>query len=193
MSGDAQSETQQQRRRRRGLKYALIGVAMVGFAFINVPLFRVFCTHLGIYVPADQKLAATTGPADNSRSVNVLFSGVQAGGIGIAFTPDQPMETVHIGQRAENKFTFTNNSDHPVSFRAIHDIYPYNAATHLALIQCFCFSNQTMAPHTSKTLPVIYQINRGMDPLIDRVSLMYTLEPLAAAAPSATPPAKGGE
>lgn len=185
MSGDAQ------RRKSRGLKYALIGVAMVGFAFINVPLFRVFCTHLGIYVPADQKLAATTGPVDSSRTINVLFSGVQAKGIGIEFAPEKPMETVHIGERAENKFTFTNDTDQTVHFRAIHDIYPYNAATHLALIQCFCFSNQTMAPHTSKTLPVIYQINRGVDPLVARVTLMYTLEPLAAAPDAA--PAKAGE
>jgi cytochrome c oxidase assembly protein subunit 11 len=173
-----------ERRRRWGWKLALIVAGMVGFAFINVPLFRVFCTHFGIYVPADQKLAASTAPADTSRSINISFSGVIADGLHVGFQPDQSLQTVHIGERFENKFTFTNNSNQTVHFRAIHDIYPYQAATHLALIQCFCFSDQTMAPHTTKTLPVIYQINTGLDPLVARVSLMYTLEPLA-------PPAAG--
>lgn len=179
MSSDKSEKVRNpQTRKRRGLIYLLIAVGMVGFAFANIPLFRVFCTHFGIYVPANQKLALTTG-VDSSRTVHVVFSGVQASGMGIVFQPEDPTQTVHVGQRTENKFTFINNSDQTVHFRAIHDIYPNDAATHLALIQCFCFSNQTMAPHTSKTLPVIYQINKGMNPLIERVSLMYTLEPLA--------------
>ncbi|HVB40912.1 MAG TPA: cytochrome c oxidase assembly protein [Terriglobales bacterium] len=184
-----------QGRKRRGLKYAIIGAAMVGFAFINVPLFRVFCTHFGIYVPPDERLAASTGPANTHRDVNVLFSSVLAKGLDVSFTPVHAMQTVHPGQRAENGYTFTNNSDHTVHFRAIHDIYPYQAANHLSLIQCFCYTNQTMAPHTTKTLPVIYQINTGLDPLVSRVSMMYTLEPLAPAAPGTAPAAasQGGQ
>ncbi|MGH9477062.1 MAG: cytochrome c oxidase assembly protein [Terriglobales bacterium] len=164
-------------------RLTIVGVAMVGFAFLQVPLFRVFCTHLGIYVPSNQQLAATTGPA-SARTVTVSFSGVQAKGMDIYFQPQSAMQTVHIGERAENHFTFVNNSGQTVRFRAIHDIYPYQAATHLALIQCFCFTDQTMGPHTKKTLPVIYQVNRGLDPLVARVSVMYTLEPLASGQPS---------
>lgn len=168
------------------IRLGILAVAMVGFAFLQVPLFRVFCTHLGIYVPADQKLAASTGPV-SPRTVTVSFSGVQADGMGIIFHPETTMQTVHIGERAENHFVFENDSDKTVYFRAIHDIYPYQAATHLALIQCFCFTNQTMKPHTKKTLPVIYQVNRGMNQLVSRVSVMYTLEPLAPNAPAQEP------
>ncbi|MGH9487512.1 MAG: cytochrome c oxidase assembly protein [Terriglobales bacterium] len=156
---------------------------MVGFAFLQVPLFRDFCTHFGIYVPADERLAASTGPV-SPRTVTVSFSGVQAKGMDIYFQPQQTMQYVHVGQRAEDHFVFVNNSNKTVYFRAIHDIYPYQAATHLSIIQCFCFSNQTMKPHTKKSLPVIYQVNRGLDPLVSRVSIMYTLEPLTAGQPS---------
>jgi len=179
-----------QRRKRRGLKLALLGVGMLGFAFLNVPLFRVFCAHFGLYVPADQKLAASTGPVDTSRNINVVFTGITATGLPVTLTPADSLQTVHLDQRSQNKFTFTNNSDQTVRFRAIHDIFPASAATHLALIQCFCFADQTMAPHTTKTLPVIYQMNQGLDPLVARVSVMYTLEPLAPAAP---PVAGGGQ
>jgi cytochrome c oxidase assembly protein subunit 11 len=191
MPSEVPTRPPSERRRRWGWKLALIVAGMVGFAFINVPLFRVFCTHLGIYVPQDEKLAASVGPVDASRDIHVSFSGVIATGLHVGFQPDQPLQTAHIGQRMENKFTFTNDSNQTVRFRAIHDIFPAQAATHLALIQCFCFSDQTMAPHTSKTLPVIYQLNTGLDPLVARVSLMYTLEPLAPANPAGS--GEGGQ
>ncbi|HXR97921.1 MAG TPA: cytochrome c oxidase assembly protein [Terriglobales bacterium] len=165
-------------RSRRGLILALIALGMLGFAFINVPLFRVFCAHYGLFVPADQKLAASTGPVDATRNINVMFSGIAAKGLSVTLQPSDSLQEVHLDQRRENKFTFTNNSDQPQRFRAIHDIYPADAATHLALIQCFCFSDQTLQPHETKTLPVIYQLNQGLEPEVARVSLMYTLEPL---------------
>ncbi|MGH9466937.1 MAG: cytochrome c oxidase assembly protein [Terriglobales bacterium] len=177
-------------------RLGIVVAAMVGFAFVQVPLFRVFCTHLGIYVPANEKLAASSGPV-SPREVTVSFSGVQADGMDILFHPQAAMQTAHIGQRVVNHFDFINNTDHTVYFRAIHDIYPYQAATHLALIQCFCFTNQVMKPHTHKTLPVIYQVNRGLDPLVARVSIMYTLEKIVPGAPNQPSPFKnllpGGE
>ena len=172
-----------ERRKRRGLKYTLIVLGMVAFAFINVPLFRVFCAHYGLFVPADEKLTADQAPVNAQRQINVLFNGLAAQGLPVTLVPSQSLQTVHPDQRVQNNFTFTNTSNHTVRFRAIHDIYPSEAATHLALIQCFCFSDQTMGPHATKTLPVIYQLNAGMNPLVKRVSVMYTLEPLAPAQP----------
>ncbi|HUX68734.1 MAG TPA: cytochrome c oxidase assembly protein [Terriglobales bacterium] len=179
-----------QRRKRRGIKLVLLAVGMLAFAFINVPLFRVFCEHYGFFVQADEKLPASHGPVDPARNINVVFTGITATGLPVTLTPTDSLQTIHLDQRSENQFTFTNNSNQTVRFRAIHDIFPASAATHLALIQCFCFSDQTMAPHTSKTLPVIYQMNQGLDPLVSRVSVMYTLEPLA---PAAAPTAGGGQ
>jgi cytochrome c oxidase assembly protein subunit 11 len=174
-----------ERRKRHGWKLVLIALGMVAFAFINVPLFRVFCAHYGLYVPPDEKLAASTGPVNLHRDVNVSFSAITPPGLAVTLQPADMLQSVHLDQRSQNNFTFTNTSDHTVRFRAIHDIYPADAATHLALIQCFCFSDQTMKPHETKTLPVIYQINQGLDPRVKRVSVMYTLEPLAAGAPPA--------
>ena len=175
-----------ERRKRHGWKLVLIALGMVAFAFINVPLFRVFCAHYGLYVPPDEKLAASTGPIDLHRDINISFSTITAPGLKVTLQPTDTLQTVHLDQRSQNNFIFTNTSNHTVRFRAIHDIYPADAATHLALIQCFCFSDQTMKPHQTKTLPVIYQINQGLDPRIKRVSVMYTLEPLAGGAPPAT-------
>ncbi|MGH9481460.1 MAG: cytochrome c oxidase assembly protein [Terriglobales bacterium] len=180
--GPAPKNAAAARRKRRGLVLGLIGVGMLAFAFINVPLFRVFCAHFGLYVPPDEKLAASTGPVDTSTDINIVFTGITAKGLPVTLQPANSLQVVHLDQRTQNQFTFTNHSDQTVRFRAIHDIYPADAATHMALIQCFCFADQTMGPHETKTLPVIYQMNQGLNPLVQRVSLMYTLEPLAPAA-----------
>lgn len=161
---------------KRLLILVLVAFGMLGFAFANIPLFRVFCQHLGLYVAPDQKLEAK-GSVDKSKTLSVLFSAVSSTGVAVQFHPEQPMQSVHPGQRVENKYDFYNPTDHVIKFRAIHDIYPADAATHLALTQCFCFSDQTMQPHEHKSLPVIYQLNPGMDKGISSVSLNYTLYP----------------
>ncbi|HWG38375.1 MAG TPA: cytochrome c oxidase assembly protein [Terriglobales bacterium] len=174
-----------EQRKKRGLKFGLLVAGMVGFAFLNVPLFRMFCAHYGLFVPADQKLEAKAGP-QSARSINIVFTGLAAKGLDVTLQPDASLQSVHLDQKSQNVFTFTNNSDQTVHFRAIHDIFPADAATHMALIQCFCFSDQTMKPHETKSLPVIYQMNDGLNPLIERVSVMYTLEPLAPAVAAGT-------
>lgn len=161
---------------KRLLILVLVAFGMLGFAFANIPLFRVFCQHLGLYVAPDQKLEAK-GSVDTSKTFDVLFSAVSSTGVAVQFRPEQPVQMVHPGQRVENKYDFYNPTDQTIRFRAIHDINPAQAATHLALMQCFCFSDQTMKPHEHKTLPVIYQLNPGMDKDINRVSLNYTLYP----------------
>lgn len=173
------------RRRKRGIRLALVVLGMVGFAFINIPLFRAFCSHYGIFTGENEQLAPTSAKVDPNRKVNVLFDAEVPPQLPVSLVPSDSLQTVHLQQRSVDRFTFTNNSDHVVRFRAIHSVYPYQAATHLAIIQCFCFSDQTMQPHETKTLPVIYQMNAGLDPLVERISVMYTLEPLAPAAPAA--------
>lgn len=162
---------------KRLLILVLFAFGMLGFAFANIPLFRVFCQHFGLYVAPNEKLAASSAPVDQSRTFSMLFSAVSSTGVEVRFHPDQPIQVIHPGQRVENKYDFYNPTDHVVKFRAIHDIYPASAATHLALMQCFCFSNQTMQPHEHKSLPVIYQLNPGIRQGVNSVSMNYTLFP----------------
>lgn len=168
------------KRRQRAWVLTGIAVGMLGFAFLNIPLFRVFCSHIGLSTPTNQKVAIEP-VSPQSRKVDVSFTGIAAAGLMVTLQPQDPLETVHVGARAENHYTFTNLTGHPIRFRAIHDIYPGDAAEHIAMIQCFCFTDQTLQPHETKTLPVIYQINSGLSSEVSRASIIYTLEPLAPA------------
>lgn len=168
---------QKARARKRLIRLSIFAVAMLAFAYANVPLFRVFCTHLGLYTPPNEKLAAQATPVDHSKQLQLLFSGVTATGLEVQFGPDHSLQEAYIGERMKNSFHFYNPTDKVVKFRAIHDIYPPQAATHFALMQCFCFSDQVLQPHQSRTLPVVYQLNPGIGKDVERVSLNYTLYP----------------
>lgn len=171
----------QKRIKRRGWILTGMAFGMLAFAFINIPLFRVYCSDLGLSVPADQKVVSSNAAPDPGRRVDISFTGVAAAGLFVTLNPKDPLQTVAIGQRTENQYTFVNKTDKTVRFRAIHDIYPGAAAEHMALIQCFCFSDHTLAPHETLTLPVIYRITPGLSQDVQRASVIYTLEPLAPA------------
>ena len=164
------------RKRHGRLPWLLVAIVpvMFAFAFANIPLFRVWCEHYGISVAPVHQAAAVTA---EGRSVGMMFTGIVSSALPIQFEPKNAYQQVKVGERVKNAFTFFNPTDHAIRFRAIHAIYPESAAKRLALMQCFCFSDQEIAPHQTKTLPVIYELNPGLPGSVTEVTLNYTLFP----------------
>ncbi len=175
-SASASTGGRGRRRRRLALGLVAFAIFMFGFAYINIPLFRTFCNHYGIGIAPVN--AASTAVVNSKRKVTIIFSGEVGSGLSLEFHPRHAIETVPIGQREENFYTFVNASNQAIQFRAIHALYPYTAAENVAIIRCFCFSQQTLGPHKSRTLPVIYQINPGLKKDVSRISWLYTLFPV---------------
>lgn len=164
------------RKHRGRMAWLLLAIVpvMFAFAFANIPLFRVWCEHYGIAVaPVNRADAA----AVDGRTLSMMFTGEVSTALPIQFEPKDSLQRVKVGERVENAYTFFNPTDQPIRFRAIHAIYPEAAAKKLALMQCFCFSDQELAPHQTKTLPVIYEVNPGLPGTVTEVTLNYTLFP----------------
>ena len=166
------------RRSRRGWLIGLGAFAlfMVAFAFINIPLFKTFCEHFGIAIAPVN--AAVAAPAGVTRQVTIMFTGEVGSGLRMAFHPAHAEEKARIGQRMENHYTFINDTGHTIQFRAIHSLYPFSADQNVAIMKCFCFSQQSLGPHQSRTLPVVYQINPGLKKSVHSISWNYTLFPI---------------
>lgn len=147
---------------------------MFGFAFLNIPLFKVFCEHEGIGLDPNHAAVANV---KSSREVDVLFTGEVTTGLPVVFSPKSSIETAQVGKRMENFYTFYNPTDHVLKFHAIHAIVPQSASEHVAIMQCFCFTDQTLQPHQHRTLPVIYEVNPGMNKDVSEISWNYTLFP----------------
>ena len=149
---------------------------MFGFAFANVPAFKMFCRKLGFGLsPNNTTVQVPNRDTSHNRQVEVLFMGVVAGNAPIAFEAVDPTKEVRLGEECRTAYRFVNLSDDTVRFRPVHSILPEAAATRFSLKKCFCFDDQTLLPRQEVTMPVIFSIISDMDSSVERVTLNYTL------------------
>src|SRR3546814_20864781 len=53
-------------------------------------------------------------------------------------------------------FLATNDADHPITGTATCNVTPAQAGKYFTKIECFCFTEQTLAPHETARMPVIF-------------------------------------
>ena len=175
----------------RNARLALVCLAifalMVGVAFAAVPLYRVFCQATGFN--GTVRRAATAPTTIAAGVVSVAFD-TNVRGLAWQFTPNVPSQQVHPGATNLAFFKVTNTSDQPLTGRAVYNVTPESAGGYFSKLECFCFKNQTLAPHQTAEFPVVYYVDprfgqnddtRG----IQQITLSYTFypaQPLAAKA-----------
>ena len=190
MSPTPASEPRPRRNAPIVLACVVLFAAMTGAAFAAVPLYRIFCqtTGFGGAVPRasrapglvlDQKL--TVGFDTNVR------------GLPWTFKPVQPNQTLKIGETGLAFFTVTNNADTPLTGHAAYNVSPDQAGAYFRKLQCFCFTDQTIAAHTTMKFPVVYFVDPkfASDPDtkdFTNVTLSYTFFPVV---PPPTKTARG--
>src|SRR6478736_3705496 len=127
--------------------------------------------------------------------VALSLAALVAGMVGLSFAPVQQTMDVKIGETALAFFKATNNSTAPVSGRAIFNVSPELAGRYFTKIECFCFTQQTLAAGQTVEMPVTFFVDpKFVDDEdtkdITEITLSYTFyrsnegEPPAAAAVS---------
>ena len=178
------------RNARLALVCLAIFAAMVGVAFAAVPLYRVFCQATGFN--GTVRRAATAPTTIAAGQVTVAFD-TNVRGLAWQFTPNVPSQQVRPGATNLAYFKVTNTSDQPLTGRAIYNVTPESAGAYFSKLECFCFKNQTLAPHQTAEFPVVYYVDprfgqnddtRG----IEQITLSYTFYP---AQPLAAKPGQG--
>jgi cytochrome c oxidase assembly protein subunit 11 len=156
---------------------------MFSFAYANVPLFKLICERFAIFDSGKaewrgeaQPPSSTTGDVLD-RSIQVKFMGVVGTGLPVRFGPSAPLLELHPGKPVQVEYTFTNMSDDSVYFRAVHSIYPREAAKEFQLMQCFCFTDQTLGPREVRSLPVLFALSPRLPTTVNEVILSYQLFP----------------
>jgi len=160
---------------------AALGVAgMTGLGWASVPLYRVFCQATGLNGTTQRAQAA---PGATNRHVRVDFDTNTAPKLPWTFEPVQRSMDVQIGARNLAFFTATNNSDKPITGQATFNVTPAQAGLYFTKIQCFCFDKQTLKPHETVRMPVIFFVDPKMlkDPDekdVQTITLSYTFYPV---------------
>ena len=172
------------RNKRSGLYAALLVLGMLALGYASVPLYRIFCQvtgFAGTTQVADAAEAETVQVADTTMSVR--FDSNVSSALPWTFRPEQVTDTVSVGARDLAIFLATNNSDEPVTGSAVFNVTPLQAGKYFNKIQCFCFSEQTLRPHQTARMPVLYYVDPKIleDPDtrdIKEITLSYTFYPV---------------
>ena len=154
------SNAQTQKRDKKGLiAMALVGLVagMVGLSFAAVPLYQMFCQATG-YGGTTQR--ADAAPKDIlDRTVIVRFDANVDPKLPWKFAPEQRTVEVRIGESALAFFKATNLSDKPVVGTAGFNVAPQAAGLYFSKIECFCFTEQKLAPGQSIEMPVTFFVD----------------------------------
>jgi len=174
-------------RKLRTAMLAGLGVCgMTGLGWASVPLYRVFCQATGLNGTTQRGDAA---PGAVNRQVRIDFDTNVSPKLAWSFRPENRSETVDVGARDMAFFIATNNSDHPITGTATFNVSPAQAGKYFTKIQCFCFTQQTLKPHETARMPVIFFVDPKMlkDPDasdVDTITLSYTFYPVDSAKPA---------
>ncbi len=161
---------------------ALLVAAVVGLAFASVPLYRLFCQVTG-FGGTTMRAAADSAPGPVGRMISVRFDANVAHGLGWEFRPVDQTRRVAIGARNIALYSARNLSDRPVVGTATFNVTPSQAGRYFTKIQCFCFTEQRLAPGQDVRMPVVFFVDPAIleDPDardISEITLSYTFYPV---------------
>ena len=152
-------------------KLLVIAVAMLGFGFAMVPMYRQICDALGL--TQTRAVGVTNTQVDASRSVRVEMLATSAG-LPWTFEAIDRSVTLHPGELATVRYRVVNTLERPVVARAIMNTAPANAARWIEKQECFCFSEQRLAPGEAREMPVVFRVSPEAPKDLSTISLSYT-------------------
>ena len=150
------------RRRNAGVLLGLLIVLgiMTTLVCYSVTIYRLFCAATG-YLGATERVASDQS-AVSAETIVVRFNTDVAPGLPWQFKPAQPQVTVHFGEQALAYFRATNLSDQPIVGHATFNVEPDVAGRYFDKIQCFCFTEESLAPHQTADMPVLFFVDPAM-------------------------------
>ncbi|WP_309678403.1 cytochrome c oxidase assembly protein [Polaromonas sp.] len=172
-------------------KLGVIVLGMFAFGYALVPIYRAICEMTGINVlalgdrqipGATPKLPANT-QVDLSRTITVEFDANSRGPW--HFKPAHSMLQVHPGELTTVVYEFQNVQNRTMSAQAIPSYAPAQAGAHFNKLECFCFSQYTLAPGEKKQWPVAFVIDPKLSRDVTTITLSYTFFEVGGKTPAA--------
>jgi len=133
---------------------------MVGLVVASVPLYRLFCQVTG-YGGTTQQSEASSGTV-LAREMTVRFNADINPELPWYFKPAQNSVRVKIGEEALIFYKAINNSSETVTGTATFNVTPFKAAQYFNKIECFCFTEQTLAPGEEVDMPVTFFVDPAL-------------------------------
>ena len=149
---------------------------MFGFAYLLVPFYNVMCKQLGINGKPNLVPVAQSHDEDASRLLSMQFvTSMNANLPSFEFYSKTTSLQFHPGENETVLFYVKNNTNHAVTVQAIPSVTPGLAAQYVKKTECFCFTQQTLAAHEARMMPLLFHIDKAVPNDINTLTLSYTL------------------
>ncbi len=159
--------------------FKLLGVALTmgALSFAAVPFYDWFCRVTGF---AGTTSVATSG-SDTilDQTVLVRFDASKDAGMPWDFKPQQREMRLRIGETAIAFYEAHNPSDKTVAGTASYNVTPDAAGGYFSKIECFCFTEQVLAPGETAIMPVTFFVDPEIvtdreGQFVKEITLSYT-------------------
>jgi cytochrome c oxidase assembly protein subunit 11 len=157
-------------------------VLMVGASYAAVPFYNWFCRVTGFNGTTQVATSApTSGPL--ARKIAVRFDANVGPGLPWKFEPEQTEIEIPIGEVVTVYYNVINQSARTTTGQAAYNVAPLTVGAYFQKINCFCFTDQTMAPGEKREMPVVFYIDPALaadaeNDRLNTITLSYTFYPV---------------
>jgi cytochrome c oxidase assembly protein subunit 11 len=153
-------------------RLAIVAVGMFGFAFALVPFYNQICAALGIN-NIDRPAEVVNTQVDTSRTVTIELDS-NAHNLPWQFRPLVRHVKVHPGEITMVEYEIVNVRAAPVTGQAVPSYGPPRAGEYFQKVECFCFTQQTLAAGETRRMPVVFVVDPKLPRDVDTIALSYT-------------------
>jgi cytochrome c oxidase assembly protein subunit 11 len=155
---------------------------MVGAAYAAVPFYNWFCRTTGFNGTTQVATSAPSG-GPLARKISVRFDANVAPGLPWKFQPEQTELEVRIGEVVTVFYSVTNQAARPTAGQAAYNVAPLTVGAYFQKINCFCFTEQTMAAGEKRDMPVVFYVDPALvadheNDGLNSITLSYTFYPV---------------
>jgi len=157
-------------------KLLVVALGMFGFGFALVPLYEKVCEVAGlrnVWQPGQVESGAANTQVDLTRKVTIEFdSNIRM--LPWTFKPMASSVEIHPGELTQMVYEVRNTLAEPVTGQAVPSYGPRLAAQYFRKLDCFCFTQQTLAAGEVRQMPVVFVIDPDLPKDVNTITLSYT-------------------
>jgi len=154
---------------------------MVGASYAAVPFYTWFCQQTGF--GGVTQVSEKAPDHVLGREIAVRFDSNVSPGLPWKFEPEQTEIEVRIGQVVTVFYSVTNQSARTTVGQAAYNVAPLTVGAYFQKINCFCFTEQTMAAGEKREMPVVFYVDPALvadsdNDGLSNITLSYTFYPV---------------
>jgi cytochrome c oxidase assembly protein subunit 11 len=154
-------------------RLAMIAVGMFGFGYALVPFYYQICAAWGVNSLGQVSESPANSQVDATRTVTIEFdSNVHS--LPWHFKPLVNHIDVHPGELTTVEYEVINERSVTITAQAVPSYGPPRAGEYFKKVECFCFTQQTLAPGESRRMPVTFVVDPKLPKDVNSIALSYT-------------------